>query len=300
MQQLAYEAPRVAVPRSACDCHMHIFGAVASYPPAPARTYTPQPAPLSHYKTMAQALHLDRVVFVQASAYGSDNACLLDAMEEFGAGARGVAGIDKATSDETLQHMHRKGVCGVRLNPASRNLRDAKEIQAWIDQVVEQIAPLGWHLQLFTSLSVIHALKDYFLALPVPVVFDHMGHARHDRDPCSAEFQSLIRLLETDNCWIKLSGADRVSRSNMGGFFDALPIMRALIDTNPDRLVWGSDWPHTGKHGHSETGDAPLIQYRPIQTAKLLDLLAEACLDSVLFERILVTNPTALYGFEDA
>ncbi len=293
----AYTSPTALIPRGACDCHMHVFGPLEDFPPAAERTYTPQPALLGQYRAMASALGLDRTVFVQASAYGADNRCLLDAMAGFGPGARGIAGIDHSASDAELQRLNEKGVRGIRLNPASRGLRDPDEIKAQVRQAVDRIAPLGWHLQLFVSLDVIHSLSDFFTSLPLPVVFDHMGHARYETDVRSPKFQSFLRMLEGGKCWVKLAGADRISRSDLSGFSGALPKMRALIAANPDNLVWGTDWPHTGKHGHAVGSAPPPIEYRNLQTSELLDLLAEACGSPDTLKKVLVDNPARLYGF---
>lgn len=295
-----YASPNAVVPTGACDCHMHVFGPIDAYPPSSKRTYTPRPASLAQYKTMATALGLSRAVFVQASAYGADDRCLLNAMAEFGPGARGIAGIDGNTTEDALREMNELGVRGIRINAASRGLTDKDEIMSSVREAVARIAPLGWHLQIFVSLDVVNTLSGFFADLPIPVVFDHMGNAKHDIGLNSPNFRTLLDLLERDRCWVKLAGADRISRSDLGGFSDALPKMRALIDANPNRLVWGSDWPHTGKHGHTVGSAPPLIEYRKLETSVLLDLLSEACGDDAKLKQILVANPSRLYEFCEA
>ncbi len=292
-----YATPNVQVPAGACDCHMHVFGDLDAYPPSANRTYTPRPASLEQYRSMATALGLDRAVFVQGSAYGADNSALLDAMAGFGPDARGIAGIDETTTGDALHMMDSLGVRGVRINAASRDLTNANEIKAKVNYAVERIGPFGWHLQMFVSLNVIHSLSSFFASLPIPVVFDHMGHAKYEVGIDSPEFSSLLDLLGEGRCWVKMAGADRISRGDVTGFSDALPKMRALIAANLDNLVWGTDWPHTGKHGHTEGKSPPLIEYRNIETSQLLELLAEACGSTEYLERILVRNPMRLYEF---
>lgn len=291
-----HSKPSFRVPAGATDCHMHIFGPSETYPPSPARTYTPTPAPLEAYRRMAATLGLTRVVFVQASAYDIDNSCMLDAMAEVGAAARMVAGIDDRTPDSALGDMNRRGVRGVRLNTASFGLRDHDAIAALVAATARRIAPFGWHLQMFTDVRVIKQLVPLLKTLPVPVVFDHMGLARGPQGTGQEGFQELCDLLAAGRCWVKVSGVYRVSGAEPD-FPDAAPIARALIAASADRVVWGTDWPHTGKHGHAKEAAPPPIVYRPLDDGKLLDLLAGWAESEAMIERILVKNPAALYGF---
>ena len=291
-----HSRPRLAVPAGACDCHMHVFGPRERYPYAAARTYTPRPAPLADYLAMASTLRLGRVVFVQPSAYGGDNRCLLDAMREVGPSARGVIGPDATATHAALREMKRLGVRGVRLNVASRGFRDAARIADMVRATAARIAALGWHLQLFTDLEVIESLAETFRRAPVPIVIDHMGLAAAALGPAQPGFAALLALLSEGCCWVKLSGSYRISRQEPD-FPDAAPMARALIAANPDRVLWGTDWPHTAGHGHAQQAEPPLIEYRQLDDGRLIDLLADWTDDEATVGRILVHNPARLYGF---
>jgi predicted TIM-barrel fold metal-dependent hydrolase len=294
-----HSKPHFVVPPGACDCHMHVFGPAERYPAAAARTYTPRPASLADYSKMAATIGLERVVFVQPSAYGTDNRCLLEAMKQVGPSARGIIGLDGTVSNAALQDMDRAGVRGVRLNLASRGFRDVQQIEAMIHATADRIGPQGWHIQIFTELTVIQALADTFKHSPVPVVFDHMALADGRQGNTQAGFATLLALVSAGQCWTKLSGCYRVSR-NEPDFPDAGQIVRALIAANPDRLVWGTDWPHTASHGHGQGSDPPLIDYRPLDDGHLIDLLADWVNDTATLEKVLVTNPARLYGGGEA
>ena len=289
--------PRFAVPRGACDCHMHVFGPPDLYPPAASRSYTPRPAPFPAYRSVASTLGLERVVFVQPSAYGADNRCMLDAMATVGPSARGIAAVDGTASDDALRDMAASGVRGLRLNAVSRGLRDIRDIEPMLRDAVRRAGPLGWHVQIFADLDLIAALGPVLRGIGIPVVIDHMALARPAPGTAQPGFADLCELLAGGHCWVKLAGADRISGGDDGGFRDALPIMRALIAVNPDALVWGTDWPHTGRHGHAPHSAPPTIEYRPVDAGRLLNLLAEAAGDDPTLRRILVDNPARLYGF---
>lgn len=288
--------PQVAVPDGATDCHMHIFGPQDLYPQAPTRTYTAPPASLERYAALAKELGLSRKVVVQPSAYGTDNRCTLDAVAAMGESARAVVGIDGRTGDDELEAMAARGARGVRLNAASRGLSDVTVVGDMLAQTAHRIARLGWHLQVFADLSVIAGLARLLRALPVPVVIDHMGLAKGEMGTAQPGFDELCDLLASGACWVKVSGAYRISRQEPD-FADAGPIIRALIAANPERAVWGTDWPHTASHGHSASDVAPLISYRPLDTAALLEQLAACAGDAATLKKVLVDNPAALYGF---
>jgi predicted TIM-barrel fold metal-dependent hydrolase len=292
-----HSAPSLPLPPGSTDCHMHVFGSLEDYPCAPNRSYTPQVARLDQWESMAQQIGLTRQVLVQASAYGADNRCMLDAMRQAGARCRGVAVIDDEVSDGELEEMHRIGVRGVRVNAATFGNDDASRILDQIRDTAARIAPLGWHIQIFSRLSVIDALEAELARMPVPLVIDHMGLARGELGVSQPGFASLLRLVGSGKSWVKISGAYRVS-SQAPDYADAAPIARALIDANPERIIWGTDWPHTGEHkGAVHHGEPPLIEYRPLDNGKLADLLIGWCGNEAMLKRVLVDNPAALYGF---
>ncbi len=282
------------MPPGACDCHMHVFGGPDDYPLPERRSYTPRAAPLAAWQAMAASLGLGRVVVVQPSVYGTDNACTLDALRALGAVARGIAQVDADTTDADLADLHAAGVRGVRLNPRSVGQRDAGAVRALLDATAGRIAPLGWHVQVYADLATVAELAPAIAAAMAPVVLDHMGGARADDG--STALRPLLDLLGAGRCWVKLSGAYRVSRMRHG-FEDATPVARALVRANPDHLVWGSDWPHTDHHAGLPQEDAPPIAFRAIDPAELLARLADAAGDDATFARILSANPARLYGF---
>jgi predicted TIM-barrel fold metal-dependent hydrolase len=296
-REVVFPIPRAvtsAIPAGATDCHMHVFE--ARYRLSPSRTYTPAPAPLDRYRKVSAALRLTRAVVVQPSAYGADNSCTLDAVAALGASARAVVGVDPGISDDELDRLHGRGARGVRVNPASRGLRDVDEIAGLVTATARSIDRLGWHVQIFTDLQVIEQLAGRLRALPVPIVIDHMGLARAAHGLAQHGLAALCDLLASGRGWVKLSGAYRVSAQEPG-FADAGAIIRALIDANPDRCVWGTDWPHTGTHGHVQSAAAPPVTYRPLDTAALLEQLVACAGDAAVVNKILVDNPTRLYGF---
>jgi predicted TIM-barrel fold metal-dependent hydrolase len=289
-----HSAPTFAMPDGACDCHMHVFGPLDRYPPAPTRSYTPREASLADYDRMASIVGLRRLVLVQASAYGSDNTCLLDTLRAAGSRARGVAVIDEATTDEELARLAASGVCGVRVNAETFGVRSASEVERLLKATAERVAPLGWHIQLFAALSTIAELAPILPDLGVPLVIDHMGMAKGALGIEQAGFDDLLALV-AEGTWIKVSGAYRVS-SDEPDFEDAAPIARALIAANPDRVIWGSDWPHTGKHANARLDTAPTIEYRNLDDGRLVSRLARWA-DEPTIRKILVDNPARLYRY---
>jgi predicted TIM-barrel fold metal-dependent hydrolase len=288
--------PNFPVPADACDCHMHVFGAAALYPPAALRVYTPGPAPVSAWRAVAARLGLSRVVLVQPSAYGTDNRAMLDAIAEMGASARGIAVLAEDTQNSTLEALARAGVRGIRLNVKTHGDNDLAALRQRLAQAAERIAPLGWHIQIYADLPVVAALADLIRTVPVPVVLDHMGGARAALGVGQDGFRTLLDLLGAGRCWVKLSGAYRVS-DREPGFADATPIARALARANPERVVWGTDWPHIGTHSAAPRADAPPGIYRDLDSGALLNLLAEAVDDAATLGLILAANPARLYGF---
>ncbi len=272
--------PALAVPTGACDCHFHIFGPEARYPYVAERTYTPPDAPVEAYRRVMAALGLERCVIVQPSVYGTDNACTLDAMARLGPGCRGVAVIDETVDEAALDDMHRAGIRGVRFNILYTGGVEVGRVRA----VAERIAPLGWHIQFLLDGRGLAELADDLGALPVPIVIDHLGHAPAEVGIGHPGNRALLALLGEGRCWVKLSAAYRVSR-RAPGYEDAAPLARALIEAAPERVVWGSDWPHPGVVGAMPND------------GNLLDLLGQWTNDAALRHRILVDNPAALYGF---
>ena len=257
-------------PALACDCHLHVFGDPACYPPAAHRAYTPVAASLEQWRAMAAPLGLQRLVLVQPSAYGTDNACMLDALRAAAGAARAVAVIGPATPDADLAAMAALGVVGVRLNLITGVSVDPAAIPALLRATAARIAPLGWHLQLLVRGPAIEGIADLIPSLGVPVVFDHMASLSTALGPDQPGLQPVLRLLCEGKCWMKISGADHVA-SRRDAPDEALPIMRAMIAANPDRVVWGTDRPHIGPL--TNQGGSQQVRYLPLDNAALLATL---------------------------
>ncbi|WP_407520314.1 amidohydrolase family protein [Methylobacterium oryzisoli] len=274
------EKPRLVVPPNATDCHHHIYD--ARFPPAPAATLRPPDASVEDYRQLQRRLGLTRNVVVQPSTYGTDNRLLVEAVKAFGPTARGIAMLDASVTPDELKRLHEAGIRGVRFGtrlPGGAPLDD-------LEPVARRIADLGWHIQLVSEGERIVALREELERLPVPVVFDHMGHLPEPEGPDHPAFGVIARLIETRGAYVKLSGAYILSKSGPPAYADRGRLARAFVQLAPERLVWGSDWPHPTSPADRKPDDAIL-----------LDLLAEWAPDPAVQARILVANPVALYGF---
>jgi predicted TIM-barrel fold metal-dependent hydrolase len=283
------------VPRGACDCHVHVFGDASKFPFAADRVYTPPTASVEDLRALQAALHLQRVVIVTPSVYGLDNACTLDAIRQLGSRARGVAVIDASTPAAALDEMAAGGFKGARLNLETVGQADPGAIKRLIDGVADAVRSRQWHLQFNTRMSVIDALKDHLAAVGVPVVFDHFGRAQAALGTSQPGFAAMLDLVKAGHAYVKISAAYRSSQK-APDFPDVAPIARAIVAANPDRVVWGSNWPHPGR-GTSPTAIAPP---HPADDGLMLNLLARWVPDPAIRKKILVDNPARLYGFEAA
>lgn len=274
-------APATQLPARACDCHVHLYDpAIAA---APGARLKPPPASVADYRTLQHRIGTARVVLVTPSTYGADNCALLGGLRQLGVQARGVAVIDGAEPETALQRLHAAGVRGIRVNLSLGGGPALEQLAA----LASRIAPFGWHVQLLMSPDVLAAHAELLAALPVPLVFDHFGRIAPGlpRHPAHAV---LLRLLAQGRTWIKLSGGYLVSaqRSVEDPALDALA--RTYIEAAPERVLWGSDWPHA-------TASAGL-QPMP-DDARQVDRLADWAGTEAALHRILVTNPASLYGF---
>ena len=281
------------VPAGATDCHMHIFGDMATYPPAAWRAYDPTPATLQVYNAEAARMGFSRVVFVQPSAYGTDNTCMKNALRARPKTSRGVAVIDAATKEAELKELKKLGVRGVRLNLVSNGIPDIPAAIVQLQETASRVGKLGWHIQIFALPSLIAGIAPVIADLGVDVVIDHMGAGDGQLTAGRPGFDDVLALLRANKAWVKVSGANRVSLQN-SGFEDAVPVIKALVEANPERAVWGTDWPHIGPH----TPGAPEpVLYMPHDNRALLRLLALAVTDPAVLQKVLVDNPARLYGF---
>jgi predicted TIM-barrel fold metal-dependent hydrolase len=284
-----------AVPEGACDCHVHVFGTAAEFPFAQQRGYTPPPATAAELMALQDALHLSRVVIVQPSVYGSDNSCTLDGMRRLGARARGVAVIDDATSDAALDEMRRAGIRGVRVNLETAGETDLDAARRNLAAAVARVAPLGWHVQVYTRLSVIAGLSEELARLPVPIVFDHFGGAQAAGGIHQPGFPLLLQLVKAGHAYVKVSAAYR-SSEKAPAYGDVAPLARALIEANPDRIVWGTDWPHPHAAAPGAALDRP-TPFFDIDNGLALNQLQSWARSAAIRRKILVDNPARLYDF---
>lgn len=282
------------VPAGACDCHTHVFGDPRRFPFAPSRIYTPEPASVEEIRALHRALHTDRVVIVQPSVYGTDNACTLDAIRQLGSSARGIAVIDDKTPEAALDEMNRAGIRGIRLNLETAGQTDPAVGRQRFQAAVERIKGRNWHIQMYARLSVIEGIADQVMAAPMPVVFDHFGGAQASLGVGQAGCETLLKLLGTGKAYVKVSGAYRIS-TQAPDYPDVAPLAKALIATNPQRILWGTDWPHPAQvAGRKATDITPLYQ---IDDGRVFNQLAVWAPDAGQRKTILVENPTKLYGF---
>ena len=284
------------VPAGACDCHTHIHGDPEKFPFFAGRVYTPELASPEEMTALHNALHIERVVIVTPSVYGTDNSATLFGMKARGATARGVAVIDDKTSESDLDAMGQAGIRGVRLNLATGGVSDPAVGRPRFQAAIERVKNRNWHIQLFTSLAMISAIKDLVAASPVPVVFDHFGGAQAGLGVEQPGFADLTELVRSGKAYVKISGAYRASKV-APDYADAAPLARALIAANSDRVVWGTDWPHPDSvtpPGRNATDVQPLFQ---IDDGRLLNQLPVWAPDAAIRKKILVDNPAQLYGF---
>ena len=271
--------PKYTPPPGACDAHCHVFGPGDRFPYAPERRYTPPDAPKEKLAALHRHLGLERAVLVQASCHGTDNSAMLDALAHANGAWRGAAMVGSEVTDAELERLHSAGVRCVRFNFV-QHLGGAPDLKA-VNAVLARVAPLGWHAQLHLDAEDILAYREFLDRLRVPFIIDHMGRvvAAHGLD--QKPFRLLLDLIRSELAWIKVSGPERVSSSGKP-FHDALPFARALMEAAPDRVLWGTDFPH------------PNVRVMP-NDGELVDLFAAMCDDEGMRRRILVDNPTKLY-----
>jgi predicted TIM-barrel fold metal-dependent hydrolase len=284
------------MPQRACDCHVHVMGAPPRYAYAADRVYTPGVAEPEDLMAHQRVLGLERVVLVQASPFGSDNSCMLDGMRHIGSAARAVAVIDEQTSDDALRQMHAAGVRGVRVNLETYGQSDPAVALRALQTTARQVAPFGWHVQIFTNLAVIAALHNDLSALPTMLVFDHFGRAVAANGPTQPGFDALLALVGDAKAYVKISAPHRLS--SLRDFADAALLARALIAANADRILWGSDWPHTMGAPKGGRRDPHVIEpFRAIDDGSALNRLNKWTRDRTELEKILVHNPARLYDY---
>jgi predicted TIM-barrel fold metal-dependent hydrolase len=275
---------------------VHVFGNPARVPFVDSRTYTPGLASVEQLRTLHRTLRMDRVVVVHASVYGTDTSATLDALKQLGARARGIAVIDDRASDAALQQMKSAGIRGIRVNLGTAGVTDPVVGRERLSAAVARARPLDWHVQVFTQLSVIQALRDDVLASPLPIVFDHFGGARGALGAGQPGFDALLELVQKGHAYVKISAPYRGSKESPD-YADMAPLAKALVAANPERILWGTDWPHPDTSqvpGRKNTDISPFL---PIDDVRVLNQLAVWAPGARLRRTILVDNPARLYGF---
>jgi 2-pyrone-4,6-dicarboxylate lactonase len=279
--------PIFQLPPGAVDAHCHVFGPGDQFPYAPERKYTPCDASKEQLFALRDHLGFARNVIVQATCHGADNRALVDALTHSGGRARGVATVKKSVTDDELRALHAAGVRGARFNFVKR-LVDALPRDA-LQEIAARIAPLGWHVVIYFEAQELPDLYDFFTALPGVVVVDHMGRPDVTQSVDGPEFGLFRKLMgEHPNFWSKVSCPERLSKTGPDGYDDVVPFARHLVETFPDRVLWGTDWPHPNMTSH-----AP-------DDGKLVDYVAKIAPTPELQRRLLVDNPMRLYWPEES
>jgi 2-pyrone-4,6-dicarboxylate lactonase len=275
----ARRKPNFKLPVGACDAHCHVFGPGSVFPYAPNRRYTPDDAPKETLAELHKFLGISRAVIVQASCHGADNRAMLDALTHSPQTLRGVAIADANTPDDEYKTLHDAGVRGVRFNFV-KHLGGAPDMGVFWS-VLRKVEPLGWHVVLHMDAKDIESLTPLIRQLPIPFVIDHMGRVESAKGVEQPAFRALLGLIAMSNCWIKVSGSERIS---FPPYDAAIPFARALVEAAPDRCLWGTDFPHPNPTHEADEAD-------------LVDLIPKFAPDPALRKKLLVDNPARLYEF---
>ena len=283
--------PRFTPPPHSCDTHFHVFGPPEQFAFVSTHEYTPPAAPLEHYLKMIAMIGIERAVVVQPSVHGLDNSATLDAIKNSKGNFRGVGRIDDKTSDGELKRLHDGGIRGVRFNLLDRPRGNvALDV---LDRCVEHVVALGWSVDLHIDMKNLIAQESRIRNMPVAVVIDHIARVKPAEGLNQPGFQLLLELAKLKHVWVKVSGADKICNTQVHSYFglpfiEVIPYARAVIAAAPDRVIWGSDWPHSNNFAPGYTPN----------DGDLIDLLAEFAPDEQTRKHILVDNPAILYGFE--
>ncbi|CCE08511.1 conserved exported hypothetical protein [Bradyrhizobium sp. STM 3843] len=274
--------PSYRAPAGSVDTHTHIFGPAALYPFAPKRPYSPPDAPLEMFRALHQKIGIDRAVIVNATVHGTDNRVVTDAIAQSDGKYKGVANINNEMSDTDLAALDKAGICGCRFAFLRRlgGVGDMKLFRTLVDRV----AAIGWHVDIYLEAGTIQEFVPILKSLPVTYVIDHMGTISAAKGLDDPEFKALLDLQASDErCWVKITGPERASASGPP-FHDAVPFAKRLIDNAPDRVIWGTDWPH------------PNVKFMP-NDADLVDLIPLYAPDAEIQHKLLVQNPERLFKF---
>ncbi|HEX4721358.1 MAG TPA: amidohydrolase family protein [Pseudonocardiaceae bacterium] len=269
--------PRFVLPPGSCDTHFHVFERGYAHVPEP--QYTFPDSTLTQYLRLVDWLGIERMVLVQPTFYGTDNSLLVDVLREIGPKARGVVRIDDDTSDKELDRFHEVGVRAIRLDLFARASWPTEDIIGYVRAMAARTRPRGWHLQFYTPGTIVRDLLPFFADFEDTFVIDHMGYMKESDGLTQHDFERLVGVLAGGHCYLKLSGPYRIAKDKPLSSVE--PIGRALVQARPDRLVWGSDWPHL-PDGQRDTGE-------------LVNLLADWAPSAADRHQILVGAPDRLF-----
>lgn len=273
--------PAFTPPPGAVDAHCHVFGPQAEFPFSPKAKYLPQDAGAAMLFALRERLGFARSVIVQASCHGTDNAATLDAIAKSGGSARGVAVVDPDIGDAELDALHAGGIRGIRFNFLKRLVDDAPKDKFL--EVAQRIVRLGWHVVVYFEADILEEMRPFLAALPVPVVIDHMGRPDVSQGPDGADMRAFRRLLDSrDDIWAKVTCPDRLDAKGEP-YDDFVAAVRPLVEAYPDRVLWGSDWPH------------PTMETRIPDDGRLVDVIPRIAVTAALRHKLLVANPMRLY-----
>jgi predicted TIM-barrel fold metal-dependent hydrolase len=272
--------PKLKMPADACDCHHHIYD--SKYPIAPSATLKPGDAKVADYRALQQRIGTTRNVVVQPSTYGTDNSCTLDGMAQLGPASRGVAVVDTSVTDAELKRLNGLGIRGIRFNLVQAGATTVD----MLEPLSKRVADLGWHVQIHQTGDGIVKMEDVLQKVAAPIVFDHMGRIPKDVGVDHPAYSVISRLIDKGRTWVKISGAYMDTKVGPPTFADSTKLAQAFVKLAPQRMVWGSDWPHPTEKADDKPNDATLV-----------DLLTEWAPDEATRRRILVENPAELYGF---
>ena len=277
--------PAFEAPVGAIDTHCHIFGPAAEYPFSPKRPYTPPDAPLPMFRALHEKIGVERAVIVNATLHGLDNRVVTDAIAKSGGKYRGIANISAAMSDADLAALDKAGICGCRFAFLKR-LGGVGDMGAF-KRLVDRAAAIGWHVDVYLERGTVREFSPILKALPTTYVIDHMGTISAASGLDDPEFKALLDLQSSDEkCWVKITGLERASAAG-SPFHDSVPFAKRLIDNVPDRVLWGTDWPHPNVKVMPNDGD-------------IVDLIPLYAPDPAVQRKLLVTNPERLFKFVGA
>ncbi|NVO12914.1 MAG: amidohydrolase family protein [Rhodoplanes sp.] len=275
--------PVFRMPAGAVDTHMHIYGPISKYPYSEDRSYTPPEATVESFRKLQGILGVQRAVIVNATIYGTNNRIVTDAIAGSNNAYRGIATIDDKLSDRELEALDKAGIRGCRFTFLSR-LRNAPDTSVF-DRVIDQIKGLGWHVDIYLEADKLDMFAPRLRKLPIPYVIDHMGAIKVADGLEAPGFKALVELFKTDEkCWMKITGPERATAAG-APFTDVVPFARKLVETAPDRVLWGTDWPH------------PNVKFMPNEGDQV-DLIPLYAPDPAVQRKLLVENPQKLFKFD--